>query len=239
MTFLKRTITMFTSTTNIHCKNCHSNDLVDDHSSGDSVCRDCGLVGEKITHIDYETQKNLNEPYNPHEEYIKTFCERNHFGPSTLSSVLEYTRLYGFNRQEVHLIICSVHLIETNTNMHAFAKKHRLDPMILSENMNTIKSQFRIQQSHPDEHTYTIDQKEWIRSLYDEIIEHVNMIGNVPKRKIITIRKEIESFVKHKPEALFYNSSVLATVMLKKHKLPIDHKLPSSKIRKILKELFV
>ena len=74
---------------------------------------------------------------------------------------------------------------------------------------------------------------------YDEIIEHVNTIGNVPKRKIITIRKEIESFVKHKPEALFYNSSVLATVMLKKHKLPIDHKLPSSKIRKILKELFV
>lgn len=226
---------MYTSIVNIHCKECNSDDIVDDHSTGDSVCRECGLVVDKIIHADWNTMNHTSFYPSNHDTTIRKFCEDNQLGQNTLNSTLEYIRMNKVDKSELTSIIYAIHSIETNTTIHPLVKKRKKDTDDIIEKMNDILQKYRIHTQEPEQ-TLTNQENEWIHSLYDEIIQKTE---NVPKRVLIQIRNEIESFIKTRPEALFYNSSVLSTVLLLKHKIPVEHKLPSSKIRKITKELFV
>ena len=161
------------------------------------------------------------------------FCDRNQLGKNTLSSALEYDMANNHEKNELPSIIYAIHLIETNTSVYPFAKKRKINTDLVVEKMNHISERYRIKEDDP---SMSREENEWIQSLYDEILHKAN---TAPKKVLVRIRHEIERFVKSKPEALFYNSSVLATIFLIKYDLPIDHKLPSSKIRKIMKELFV
>lgn len=226
---------MYTSVANTHCKECASDDIVDDHCTGDSVCRECGLVVDKIIHADWNTMNHTSFYPSNHDAIVRKFCEDNQLGQHTLNSTLEYISGNKVDKNELASIIYAIHSIETNTTIYPLVKKRKIDTNIIIEKMNNIVQMYRIR-TQEQEKTVTNQENEWIHSLYGEIIEKTE---NVPKRVLIQIRNEIESFIKTRPEALFYNSSVLATILLLKHKIPVEHKLPSSKIRKIMKELFV
>lgn len=226
------------------CRSCQSFDIIDDYSTGDSVCRDCGLVYDQLMSTDYKLTTH-SETYplsniSSYESTIRRFCERNHFDENTIQCVFEYitnnqTNVGMNNRwmKELKPIIFAIHFIETNDNIHTFMKKRKIDTNIIQQAMNEIKMKYRMNDPTDTKH------QEWVQTLYDEIIQKTKTCQHIPKRKIIEIKKEIEKLVDVKPEALFYNSSVLATILLLKHKIPVEHKLPSSKIRKITKELFV
>ena len=228
---------MYTSIANTHCKECGSDDILDDHSTGDSVCRECGLVVDKIIHTDWDTMNHTCSYPSNHEATIRKFCEQNQLGKHTFNSAVEYVRLNKVEKNELPSIIYAIHSIETNTTVYPFVKKRKMDTDVIIEKMNDISQMYRIHtHEQQQEQTLTNQEHEWVHSLYDEIIQKTD---EVSKRVLIQIRNEIESFVKTKPEALFYNASVLSTVLLIKHNIKIEHKLPSSKIRKIMKELFV
>lgn len=229
---------------NYQCKSCQSFDIIDDYSTGDSICRDCGVVYDRLMSTDYkltthsETYTSSNST--SHEANIRRFCERNHFDEYTIQSVLEYITMNQTNSEmtmnDLKPIIFAIHLIETNDNIHTFMKKRRMNTTIIQQTMNDIKMKYRIKVT---QNTQDTKEQEWSQSLYDEIIQKSQYINNIPKQKIMDIKKEIHTLVHVKPEALFYNSSVLATILFLKHNIPIEHKLPRSKIRKIMKELFV
>jgi transcription initiation factor TFIIIB Brf1 subunit/transcription initiation factor TFIIB len=232
------------------CRSCQSLDIIDDYSTGDSICRDCGLVYDQLMITDYkltthsETYSSSNS--SSYESMVRRFCERNQFDENTIQCVIEYitnnqTKLGMTNQwmKELKPIIFAIHLIETNDNIHTFMKKRKMDTNIIEQLMNEIKMKYRMNDSQNLQQPTDTKHQEWVQTLYNEIIQKSQYITNVPKRTIIEIKKEIQRLVDMRPEALFYNSSVLSTVLLLKHKIPVEHKLPSSKIRKITKELFV
>jgi len=225
--------------TSIRCESCQSFDVVDDYSTGDSICRDCGVVNDRLMNQSFSGDQHSECCANKYESFIRKFCKNHNFDECTIQSVLEYTNDHPIEFNDLKTIIYAVHLIETNDDIHTFVKKRKMDTTIIQQVMNDIKKKYRIE----NKQYITIDTNEdtWIRTLYDEIIKMSmsHCIHDIPKRTLMDIKKEIHTLVKMKPEALFYNSSVLATVLLVKHEIPIEHKLPRSKIRKIMKELFV
>lgn len=223
---------MYTSIANTHCKECGSNDIVDDYSTGDLICKECGLVLDRLMQTSYFVETHSESISNKYEPFIRNFCYRHQLNESTIKSALEYTTYHTVEFGDLKMIVYAIHLIETKDNIHVFSKKKKIDLPIIQNIVNRIRQQYRIRVIDSDND----QENEWIKCLYQEIVDTERQIS---KTTLMKIKRDIQSLVQNKPEALFYSSSVLATVLLVKYKIPIKHKLPSSKIRKIMKELFI
>ena len=234
------------------CTNCASKEIYSDDVSGEYVCTECGVVLEKqLTHVPFSMESDSSVECVLQRD-IQTICKRYKLGKNTYRAAIEYCALTSTTRADLPYITVCIFFIETDasvSNIHMVCKKRRFETEKVFAKLEEIRKQFNLPIKHVYTHTATSVQctsgddwttnhhSEWVEVLVADIVTKASR--SVEHRKLAQIKQFTYNLIHNKPECLFHNTNVMSTVILLKHHVEVEHQLPASKIRNIMKKFFV